>query len=492
MSGIRTLLGQTAVYGMGTMVPRFLNYLITPYLTYAFSTSDYGINTELFAYIAFFNILFTYGFETAYFNFQNQEQTKNVFSTAFWSITISTLILGVILMLLVPVFRSILSTPNATYLNSYLYWCIGIIATDALAAIPFAKLRSGNKALQFSFLKLLNVIINLSLTVFFLSYCRHCYETQTNTYWAQWYRPEIGIGYVFLATLISNIITTCIVIALHLPIPFSLDAVLWKSMWNYAWPLVILGVAAMINDTLDKVLLKWLMPNKADAQVSQGIYGACNKLAVIMSIFIQAFRFAYEPYFFKNAGHSKSPSHHARIMTVFILFCCFIFLSISLNMSWIQYFIGSSEYRSGISTVPILLLAYMCLGIVYNLSIWYKLSQHTQYGAIIALSGAATTILINVLFMPLYGYWAATWATFLAYLLMMVLSYIWGKRHYPIPYELKRIGTYILITLVVYALSYFTTQITSSYISLLLNNLFILSFAYLVYRIEIRNYESSN
>lgn len=489
---MRTLLGQTAVYGLGTMVPRFLNYLITPYLTYAFSASAYGINTELFAYIAFFNIIFTYGFETAFFNFQSKQPNTHVFTTAFWSVTLSTCIMGMLLALLVPTFKTVLSTPNAQYISSYLYWCIGIIATDAIAAIPFAKLRANSQALRFSALKLFNVILNLCLTVFFLSYCRHCHESGTNTYWAQWYKPEIGIGYVFLATLISNILTTCIVIGMHLPIAFKIDLALWKTMWSYAWPLVILGIAAMINDTLDKVLLKWLMPNKSEAQIEQGVYGACNKLAVIMSIFIQAFRFAYEPYFFKYAGKTKAPEHYARIMTVFVLFCCFIFLGISLNISWIQYFIGSADYRSGVSTVPILLIAYMCLGVVYNLSIWYKLSQQTRYGAVIAITGAATTLIINILFMPRYGYWAATWATLSAYVIMMVLSYTWGQRYYPIPYELKRIGKYLGLTVLFYVLGYICTRFTSFNLSLILNNLFILSFAYIVYRFEIRGYDTNH
>ena len=484
----QSLAGQTAIYGLGTMVPRFLNYLITPYLTYSFSTSEYGINTELFAYISFFNILFTYGFETAFFNFQKNTDPERVFSTGFWSLFFSAVIFGGLLCWVVPVASQLLSNSNARYNTTFLYWCVGILVTDAWSALPFAKLRSEQKAMLFSGLKILNVLINLGLTLFFLTYCRTLHLEHSNTFWARWYQPEIGIGYVFLATLVANFCTALLAIAYQWPIAFYMDWTLWKKMWRYAWPLVVLGIAAMINDTLDKVLLKVLMQNPAEAQKAQGIYGACNKLAVIMSIFIQAFRYAYEPYFFKQSGNHNAPQQHARIMTLFIAFCCCIFLVITMNLSWIKYFIGTEAYREGLSTVPILLFAYMMLGIVYNLSIWYKLGQKTAYGAYIALVGASVTLLVNGIFMPRFGYWAAAWATFMAYAAMLLLSYFWGKRFNPIPYKIKTIGGYIGLTLLIFFIGRYLPSWNPLETKWILNNLFIILFVGIVYHFEIRKH----
>ncbi|MCW3075891.1 MAG: polysaccharide biosynthesis protein [Bacteroidetes bacterium] len=483
-SGIKKLAGQTVVYGLGTIVPRLINYLLTPIITRAFLPAEYGINSELFSYVSFLNVIFTYGMETTFFNFNVKlEDKKSVYETALISVLSSSVIFSLVLFIFSPTIADALTTPNAVYPVQFIIWSILIIASDAVMSIPFAKLRAENKALQFSVLKLSNVIINVILTVFFIVVCKSAYENHKDNFFSGLYDPQIGIGYCFLSMLIANIITLLLLSKKIVSINWSLNTVLLKEMLRYTWPLLILGLAGMINETLDRIILKKLMVDKSEAQVAQGIYGACYKIAILMTIFIQAFRFAAEPFFFGKSKEKDSQRTYAVIMKYFVIFCLFLFLGTLMNLDWIKYLVDK-PFWSGLKVVPILLLANLCLGVVYNLSIWYKLSGQTKFGAMIAIAGAVITIVINVVFVPKYSFVACAWATLAAYGGMMILSYFLGQKYYPIKYNLRAMFVYTFLALGLYFLS-FTYNELHNVVRVILNNLLVILFAGIVYKLEI-------
>lgn len=489
---LKKLAGQTVVYGLGTILPRFLNYFLTPILTRAFLPAEYGINSELYAYISFLNILFTYGMETTFFNFNSKlENKEEVYNTALLSLLSSSIVFGLILILFASTIGDALSTPNANYPSEFITWCILIIATDAMMSIPFARLRASNKPLQFSILKLVNVIVNFGLTVFFVQFCKGAYDREEHNFLSVLYNPEIGIGYCFLANLIANVFTLLLLSRQILPLSLSLNTGLLKEMLRYTWPLIILGLAGMVNETLDRIILKKLMVDKSEAQVAQGVYGACYKIAILMTIFIQAFRFAAEPFFFGKAKEKDSKKTYALVMKYFVIFCLLLFLGTLMNLEWIKYLIDE-PYWNGLKVVPILLLANLCLGVVYNLSIWYKLSGKTTYGALISVAGAVVTIVINVIFVPAYSYLACAWATLAAYGSMMALSYILGQKHFPIKYNVRAMSVYVALTLGLYLLSLTYGSMENFVLKLILNNLLIGIFVWIVYKLEINNLKKLN
>ena len=486
-SGIKKLAGQTVIYGLGTIVPRFLNYLLTPLLTYGFTAAEYGINSELYAYISFLNVIFTYGMETTFFNFSSKlENKEEVYNTALISLILSSVFFSLLFLIFAGSIADGLSTPNSTYLPQFIIWSVLIVASDAITAIPFAKLRLENKALKFSVLKLSNVVINFGLTIFFLKVCKSSYDNSETNFMASLYNPEIGIGYAFLANLLANCFTLILLSKQFAGLKFSLNIELLKKMLLYAWPLIILGFAGMINETLDRIILKKLIVDKSEAQIAQGVYGACYKIAILMTIFIQAFRFAAEPFFFNKAKEKDSTKSYALVMKYFVIFCLFLFLATTLNLDWIKLFIGPN-FRSGLNVVPILLMANLCLGVVYNLAIWYKLNGQTKYGAIIAIVGAIITIVVNVIFVPHYSYVASAWATLAAYSGMMVLSYVLGQKYFPIKYNIKAITVYTLIALGFYFISLTYNGMENVILKVILNNLFVAFFVFILYKLEFSN-----
>lgn len=486
-SGIKKLAGQTVIYGLGTIVPRFLNYLLTPLLTYGFTAAEYGINSELYAYISFLNVIFTYGMETTFFNFSSKlENKEEVYNTALISLILSSVFFSLLFLIFAGSIADGLSTPNSIYLPQFIIWSVLIVASDAITAIPFAKLRLENKALKFSVLKLSNVVINFGLTIFFLKVCKSSYDNGETNFMSSLYNPEIGIGYAFLANLLANCFTLILLSKQFAGLKFSLNIELLKKMLLYAWPLIILGFAGMINETLDRIILKKLIVDKSEAQIAQGVYGACYKIAILMTIFIQAFRFAAEPFFFNKAKEKDSTKSYALVMKYFVIFCLFLFLATSLNLDWIKLFIGPN-FRSGLNVVPILLMANLCLGVVYNLAIWYKLNGQTKYGAIIAIVGAIITIVVNVIFVPHHSYLASAWATLAAYSGMMVLSYVLGQKYFPIKYNIKAITVYTLIALGFYFISLTYNGMENVILKVILNNLFVAFFVFILYKLEFSN-----
>ncbi len=430
--------------------------------------------------------------ETTFFNFNAKlENKQDVYNTAFVSLIASSIVFSLILLIFASTIGNVLSTPNAVYPTQFITWCIFIMASDAMMSIPFAKLRADSKPLQFSMLKLFNVVVNFGLTVFFISFCKKAYDQCDDNFMASLYDPQIGIGYCFLSSLIANIFTLLLLSKQIFSVQLAINTELLKKMLRYTWPLIILGLAGMVNETLDRIILKKLMIDKSAAQEAQGIYGACYKIAILMTIFIQAFRFAAEPFFFGKAKEKDSKKTYAFVMKYFVIFCLLLFLGTLMNLDWIKYIIDK-PYWEGLKVVPILLLANLCLGVVYNLSIWYKLSGQTKYGAFISVAGAVITIVINVIFVPAYSYMACAWATLAAYGGMMILSYFWGQKYFPINYNVRAMTVYAALSLGLYLVSLTYADMESLPVKILLNNLLIGIFVWIIYKLEISNLKKLN
>ena len=468
MNPLKKLLGQTAVYGLSTIVGRFLNYLLVPLYTYRFSTAEYGVVTELFAYVTFLSVLLTYGMETAFFRFSEKKVDKD----AVYSISLISLTVSSILFLVVGCFLSGKIANLIEYYRhpEYVKWFVFIITFDTLTAIPFARLRQQNNAKRFVFIKLVNIGINIGLNLFFILVCPRLFGTEANLI----YSPSIGVGYIFISLLIASLITALMLIPNVIKIKWTFNMVLFREMLVYALPLLVAGLAGMVNETFDRILLKYFLPDGVNKLSQIGIYGACYKIAVIMTIFIQTFRYAAEPFFFSHAKKDNAKSTYANVMKYFVIVCSFIFLVTMLNMDIVKAFVGPA-YREGLHIAPILLLANLFLGVFMNLSIWYKLSGNTGYGALLTIIGAIITIVLNIWWIPIFGYTGAAWATLVCYFLITVLSYIIGQIKYPIEYDLKSMFLYLSLALALYFGSKLMKNEKEGF-RLVLNNLLLIVF----------------
>jgi O-antigen/teichoic acid export membrane protein len=454
MSPLRKLAGQTAVYGVSSIVGRLLNYFLVPFYTRIFSTEQFGIVTEMYAYVAFLVVILTYGMETAFFRFTAKTGLQSrVFSTILLSIISTSTVFIVLSSIFSVQLGTLLGYPNHT---EYVIWFAIIVGLDAISSMPMAQLRQNNKARTFLFVSLANVLVNIGLNIFFLVYCRGVYDAhgeESNWLVRTLYSPEIGVGYVFISNLVASIVKIAILAPGMFRIKLVFDRALMSSMLRYATPLMILGLAGIVNETIDRVLLKFLLNLPKDQALAQlGIYGACYKVAIIMSLAIQAFRYAAEPYFFNQQKESDSIQKYAQIMKYFVIMASFIFLGIMLFIDVVMLFVGK-EFREGQNVVPILLLAYIFYGIVFNLSFWFKLSDRTTWGAIISIAGATVTVLLNVWLIPIIGYMGSAWATLASYTVMMIISFFLGKKYFPIPYEMGRISLYLILALALFGIS---------------------------------------
>ncbi len=447
MSGIKKLAGDTFWYGGSSIAARFLNYLLTPYLTFKLSGAAYGEMSLVYAAIPFLNVLFTYGLETAYFRFVQKPEFKNdIYSTASISLFISTVILSMLLLFYnttISNFVGLKSHPQ------FIIYSIFIIAFDTLATLPFAKLRQIGKPKKFAFIRICGIAITMLLTYFFISVCPKMVANNPMGLLAKWYVKDYGVGYVIIANLIASGITLLLLSKEFFSIHFSFNKTLWRQMMLYALPLLVAGFGGMINETFDRIMLNWWAP-VADTKLETGIYSACYKLSILITLFIQAFRMGAEPFFFKHAEGLSPQKMYARVMKLFVITITIMFLFVALYLNIWKHFIRNKELWVGLKVVPILLLANMFLGIYYNLSIWYKLSNKTIYGAYITFIGAAVTLIINAVFIPYFSYMACAWATFFCYGTMMVISFIWGQKFYKIPYPWKKLVAYIVIVVILF------------------------------------------
>ncbi|HXB42017.1 MAG TPA: polysaccharide biosynthesis C-terminal domain-containing protein [Bacteroidia bacterium] len=491
---LKKLAGQTAIYGLSTIVPRFLNYLLVPLLTYKFTNpSDFGVNTEIYAYISFLNVILTYGMETAFFNFVTKNENKNVvYSTALISLLSTTTFFA-----LLGFFSSEFIANKLGYANNvnFIQWMVFIIATDALMAIPFARLRAEQRPLKFAFIKLANIIVNLCITIFFIHFCKNAYEqdlaNQTSSTLGKLYNPQIGIGYAFLATLLANLFSLLLLAKQFVGFTYTFDKKLWTEMIRYALPLLVVGLAGMINETFDRIILKKLLPAGIGMH-ALGVYGACYKISILMTIFRQAFQYAAEPFFFNHAKQEDSRKLNALVMKYFIITCSFLFLATMMNIRWIKYFVNEN-YWEGLGVVPILLIANLCLGIYYNLSVWYKLTGQTKFGAFITIFGAAITLAINFIFIPRYSYMASAWATLASYGCMMVISYFLSQKYYPTKYNVRSFVFFFGFALAFYFASLlWKNAFSNRLIELGLNNILLLIYCWLFIKFELPNLKRAN
>ncbi len=447
MSAIKKLVSQTAVYGLSTIAGRFLNYLLVPLHTALFSKADFGTNAEMYGYVSFFNVILMYGMETAFFKFASEnKENKKVYATALISIVVSSIVFMLLISGFAQPLANLIRYPTHA---EYIWYFAIIIGLDAIAALPFAYLRQQNKALKFALVKNINIFTSIGLNLYFLLLGPYM---QQKGILIPFFDGSIGIKYVFISNVIASVITIPLLFVELKQIQMGFDKMLWRKMLAYGAPLIIVGLAGMVNETLDRILLKYLYPNAAIANEMNGIYAANYKLSILMTLFIQAFRFAAEPFFFSHAQTTDKRTIYATVMDYFVLICLSLFLLVTLFIDVFKHFIDA-KFHEGLHVVPILLLANMFLGIYYNLSIWYKLSDNNKKGAGISLMGAGITILLNVILIPIWGYTGSAWTTFICYLSMMLVCYLMGKKYYPIDYHIVKCILYIVLALVLFYLS---------------------------------------
>ncbi len=487
MNPLKKLASQTAIYGLPTIVGRLLNYFLTPLYTYMYTTSEFGDVTSAYAYVSFLLVFLTYGMETSLFRFSQTEiEKEKVYASALISLLISSVSFVLIAFLF--------ATPISETLKfsghpEYIIWFAIILGCDAFSAIPFARLREQGKAKRFAIIRSLNILINIGLNMFFIWFCKGVHESADSSFKPfvdRIYNPEIGIGYIFISNLWASVITLLLLTPEIISVKWKMDVAIWKRMMKYGLPLLIAGLAGMTNETLDRTLIPYLLPEEI-GKSQNGIYGACYKVAILMTIFIQAFRFAAEPFFFSQSKEKDSKETNAVIMKYFVIICSTIFLGTTMNLDWIQYFVGA-DFRKGMDVVPILLLANLFLGIFINQSIWYKLTGQTGYGAILTIFGAVITISLNFYWIPRIGYMGSAWATLICYASMMIVSYFLGNKHYPVNYDLKRILGYLGLSLTLYFISLLIKTETAA-INLFLNNLLLIAFVGFVWKMEKNNFK---
>lgn len=483
MSTVKKFAGQTAIYGISTVASRVLNFFLTPIYTNVYGKKLYGIFSEMYSYASILNAVLSFGMETTFFRYLNKKegQKETIYNNTFLVVIfISSLFLITALLFIKPI-AILLQDGRTTSLadfTTYIKFFVMILVVDALSVVPFAKLRSEGKPGRYSIFKLINISTFIALNLFFIFGIPYIIKQQLFFVQelANWYRPK-WIGYVFLSNLMASILTFALLLPEVWQLKLKANKHLLIEMFGYSWPIFVANLSFIINENIDKIFLSHLLP--ASISESQtGIYAGCAKLAVFLSIFIMAYRLGAEPFFFNHAKQEHATKTYAKIMNYFVLAISLIFVGIVANLEILKHFIAK-EFWVGLEVVPILLMGYVSLGIYMNLSIWYKLSDQTKYGLYISGVGAILTIVLNVLFIPRYGFMASAWISLLAYSSMMVLSYILGQKNYPIPYDLKRNIGYISLSIILVVLSFVIFKR-----NLLIGNILFISFGLLILYLE--------
>lgn len=445
MANLASLAKDTAIYGLSSIVGRFLNYLLVPLYTakLAAETGGYGVITEVYSYVALFLILLTFGMETTFFRFMNKsgEDAGRVYPTVLLMVGgVGLVFVVVVLLCLGPISVALDYASHPEYLGMMAV----CVALDAFQSIPYAYLRYSHRALKFAGLKLLFIVLNIGLNLVYFVWLPSLYESGTLREFVGWiYDPNYGVGYVFALNLFCTALITFFFCKELTGFRYVFDKGLAKRMLSYAWPLLLLGIVGILNQTADKILFPRVMGGH-EGKVQLGIYGASVKIAMIMAMITQAFRYAYEPFVFGKEREGDARATYARAMKYFLIFTLLAFLIVVGYLEILQYIIGAT-YREGLKVVPIVMVAEIMMGIYFNLSFWYKLTDRTIWGAWLSGAGCAVLILINLLFIPRYGYMACAWAGVAGYGVAMILSYVAGRRYYPIDYPLKSMGVYVLL-----------------------------------------------
>lgn len=451
-----------------------LSFLLVRLYVEYLPTNEYGEVSVIFSYIVFFNVVLSYGMETAFFRFYNKESNKeNVISTATISLIWSSFAFLIIALLM----RNSLSQWSG-FKVEYIIYSIWILVLDALVVIPFAKLRAENRPKKYAVIKIVNVIINLSLNVFFIAFLPNLAQNSNNIFLQTIYIADFQIGYIFVSNLIASLFTLVVLLPDYLKLDWKFDVVLWKKMLSYGYPILIAGIAFAINEHFDKILLEWMKVDMNDI----GAYSACYKIGMFMVLFRTAYSLGIEPFFFSHASNESAPQTYAHITKYFVIFGSFMCLGVIVFADILKLIlVPNPDYWSAMDIVPLIVLANFFLGIYTNLSVWYKLIDKTKIGAYISIIGAIVTLVINFILIPKIGYVGSAIATILAYGTMMIVSYRMGQKEYPIPYDIKSIATYLLIALIFSGLSFYIPIFRKTYVFGILG---LCIFAYIVYRNE--------
>lgn len=485
MGKLKQLAGQTFIYGMSSIVGRILNYFLVPLYTHCYPSEEYGIVVEMYTYVTFLLIILTYGMETGFFNFSKTESNPDkVFTTSATSLFSTSSLFILFGLLFAPNIAHALDYDNHV---DYVSYIIIILGVDAFTSIPFARLRQQNKALKFAIYKLINIFVNIGLNLFFILWLPKL--AQNHSFFASIYSEEFGVGYVFLANLIASLLTLVMFVPDFLKVKYSFDSKLLRRMLIYSLPLVVSGLAGMINDFFDRIAIKFFytVPDGVvDANKfilsEMGVYGANAKIAVLMTLFVQCFRYAADPFFFSQKGSPDFNPLFAKVNKYLMLFGAFIFLGIMGYMDIVRHFIAAS-YWDGLNVVPLLLIGHLLVGMVYLQSFWYKLDGKTVYGIYIFLIGSVLTIVLDYLFVPKFGYIACAWTNTISSFVMLVITFLWGRKYLPCEYDFRN----ILIFFVLACASYYLMTLVSDFgfwQKLSINSLIIIVFALIVIKVE--------
>ena len=458
MANLKSLAKDTAIYGLSSIVGRFLNYMLVPLYTHYMpkASGDYGISTNIYAYTALILVLLTFGMETTLFRYANDERTKpdTVFSTTIGVVASLT---AVFLLLVFGFITPISSALGYADHPEYLQMMAVVVALDALQAIPFSYLRFQKRAIRFASLKLLFIALNIGLNVFYFVVL-----------------GKTSVFYVFFINLLCTAFITLFFLPDLFRIHWHFDSRLLRQMLSYSWPILILGIAGILNQVADKIIFPLVYPDAAEANVQLGIYGSCVKIAMIMAMITQAFRYAYEPIVFAKSKDADKTEYYASAMKYFLIFTLLAFLCVMGWMPLMQYIIGA-DYREGLGVVPIVMTAEIMMGVYFNLSFWYKLIDKTIYGAWFSLAGCVVLLAVNILFIPTYGYWACAWGGVAGYGTAMLLSYFVGQKKNPIPYPMQDISLYVCLAYILYGFMELTAEL-SMVVQLAVNTLLIVIF----------------
>ena len=463
MANLKSLAKDTAIYGLSSIIGRFLNYMLVPLYTHYMpkESGDYGVSTNIYAYTALILVLLTFGMETTLFRFANDEKARpdTVFSTAMSVVgTLTAVFLLLIFGFIEPISGALGYADHPEYLQMMAI----VVALDAVQAIPFSYLRFQKRPIRFASLKLLFIALNIGLNIIYFVLL-----------------GKTSVYYVFFINLLCTGFITLFFVPDLLRINWHFDAALLRQMFSYSWPILILGIAGILNQVADKIIFPLVYPNPTEANSQLGIYGSCVKIAMIMAMITQAFRYAYEPIVFAKSKDADKTEYYAAAMKYFLIFTLLAFLCVVGWMPLLQYIIGA-DYREGLGVVPVVMAAEIMMGVYFNLSFWYKLIDRTIYGAWFSLAGCLVLFAVNILLIPNYGYWACAWGGVAGYGTAMVLSYIVGQRKNPIPYPMADICTYIAATVVLYILMAAIPESWPSVLHLIINTLLIIAFVALI------------
>lgn len=466
MNPIKKLLGQTAIYGLPSILGRLLNYLLVPLHTKVIDPEKYGVVSELYAWVAFLIVILTFGMETSFFKFlHDKEDREEVFRNSFLTVIgINIAFFAIMLFFNQNIADAMLYSDH----NEYIILLITIVCIDAVTSLPLAKLRAEEKAVKFAAIQFTSIGVNILLNVILIGFV----VDRSN--------PEEAVFFILIANLLSSLVKPVMLYKDFLYLKWTYNVELAKEMFKYAAPLVIAGFAGIINETIDRILLKHVTHASGKSieysMIQVGIYSACYKLAMLVTILLQAYRYAAEPFFFAQAKNQDKNKVYIKVMNYFIAMVCVVFLLVTLNIDIFKHFISKESYWVGLDVVPVLLLGNIFLGIYYNQSIWYKLSGQTKFGAYIAIGGASLTIIINLLFIPKYGYMACAWATMIVYGAQMVASYLLGQKYYPIKYNLRKFAVYLGSSLLLFWISTWFSFEPGGIVKFLFNNFLLLLF----------------